>query len=422
MPVTLTYFIDPPDNVLPPAPVGDLGFSAESSRLVCDVEAMDEQHFLDMFDRLFPEDYLAPMKNNPNAGYELFEAFAAVGARVSQALEENECNMVIVYSAGPKKATVIVEFSRPNANKGAVTIKAGTLLVTSKQGRQFATTEDCVFGALDVGPISVNAEAVAPGYDYNVRGLRIAANGDVYPGEIDTISINIQDPPFTDESIVVSQPVDATGGYDAWLDGHGDDRGIKRTEGESDDPYRLRIRTLPDTVSPGAVFRLAESQLGILGIEYEIVETWSTSYQTCWDCPSPNIDTPTYQATIPAGLDTDLFVYDDPRPVKPFRNRWLDGFEENGAFIVIIDRNFTIHTYAGAYDDPKVLASDFNNAGTGKVRGTPAYDATPSAVVQAFAYDGIDILKDSSIASFYQQLQKIKAMGVAALVDYYHTW
>jgi len=78
------------------------------AKLVCDAVVYDQQHFLDLFDRLFPFDYLAPMKLNPNSGYELLQAFAAVGARLSEAIAHLECGALIIYASGGEYAVVPV--------------------------------------------------------------------------------------------------------------------------------------------------------------------------------------------------------------------------------------------------------------------------------------------------------------------------
>lgn len=78
---------------------------------------------------------------------------------------------------------------------------------------------------------------------------------------------------FADLGLSVSQPSDAVGGLDAWLDALGAERLIFRQAGETDAAYRVRIESLPDVVSPGAILRAASRVLSPLGIGWKLVET-----------------------------------------------------------------------------------------------------------------------------------------------------
>lgn len=434
------------------------GFSLDTLQLVCDVQVKPKAYFLSLFDRIFPQEYLYPMKQSPEGGYEIFEAIAEVGARLSLMAQRNECGLVIVYSDGGSFAEVEVAFTRPAPTNGPVTIKAGTLLTTSSGGRQFSTLEDVVF--VFHGTITTRARAIAKGYEYNVRGPRTGAGGEVLPGEIDTIEAMIQDPPFADQSITVAQVADATGGSSAWLDGHGTNRGIRRETNETDDLYRLRVRTVPDTVTPGAVMRAASRILDPYGIRWEFVETFDIAYQTCWDAPSPNPGTPTYQTEMPnhPRYDDTVFVYDDPRGERPYRNRWLDDAEMRGCFIVVVDREGTVETTttteeevvttnvlgdlgfaigdpgtvqadyedANGYHGYPVMGSPANNSPDGVIGGPPVVTTQSTTIVHTITvvtvtYAG-DSTRDALFASLYRNLQQIKLAGVAAILDYYHLW
>ena len=436
------------------------GFSLDTLQLVCDVQLRPKAHFLSLFDRIFPQEYLYPMKQSPAGGYEIFEAIAEVGERLSLMARRNECGLVIVYSDGGSFAEVEVAFIRPPPATGSVTIKQGTLVGTSSGGRQFSTLEDVVFADLESGTKIVRARAIARGYEYNVRGPRTSAGGEVLPGDIDTIEAMIQDPPYVDQSITVVQVADAVGGSSAWLDGHGVNRGIRRETNETDDLYRLRVRTVPDTVTPGAVMRAASRILDPYGIRWEFVETFDIAYQTCWDAPSPNPGTPSYQTTMPTHprYDDTVFVYDDPRGERPFRNRWLDDAEMRGCFIVVVDREGTIETTTTteeevittnvlgdlgfALGDPSSVPADFEDANgyhgvpvigspstsnpDGVIGGPPVVTTQTTTIVHTITvttitYSG-DSTRDALFASLYRNLQQIKLAGVAAILDYYHIW
>lgn len=377
---SFTYLFDVP-AASPPAsgPGSSVGFPGGVSQLVCDGVMYDQAHFLEMFDRTLPAGYLQPLKGNPDAGYEIFQAYGAVGAAVSAAMEDAECGLFNMYATGGDYATCVVTFiAYGTGASGAITVKAETVVSDSESGHQFYVTQDAVLtlGVNDTYTGNATVKAVAKGYDFNIRGPRVSLANEVLPGGIDTVENRITSPAHTTHALYVFQVTDATGGEDAWLDGHGANRGLTRATNESDGAYRLRIRNAPDTVSLGAVTRLVSSVLGPLGISFQIIETWSEQYQTCWDAPSPNVGTPTYQAVPPTNpdFDTNTFVYDDPRTAT-YRNRWLDELEYRGVFIVVLNTTTP-------------LASDVAAA----------------------------------VAGMYFQLQAIKAGGVAAIVDTNHVW
>jgi hypothetical protein len=422
MPVSLTSYLLAAAAGSPVA--GDAGFPGSSARLVCDAEEFDQQHFLDLIDRLLPEAYLRPLKSNPNAGYEIFQAQSAVAERLSTALHEVECGLVMLYAGGPQYATADVQLYRETAAAGAVTVKAGTLVSTSVGGRQFELTADAVFGASDL-QVTVAVKAVAPGFEYNVRGQRVSAGAEILPGEIDTIDVALQSPSYGDPTIKVKQEADAAGGYPDWLAGHGANRGLTQLASEAEDAFRARMRSLPDTVTPAAMQRLAARVLDAQGIPWEFFETFQVDYMTCWDAPSPNVGTPSYQAATPTNpkFDPNLFYWDDAHAViSPYQNRWLSQDDYIGAFIVVVDRDYTVHDYGMAFDDPGTFYSDFIGA-QDKTRGTPAFDVPdPSLLVSAAAFDGTDVAWAAAVGAVYTELQKAKVAGATAIVDHYHAW
>jgi len=299
-------------------------------------------------------------------------------------------------------------------------VKSQTVVRTVRHNRDFLTVEDVVMPG--AGDFQVNVKARAMGYEWNVRGERTAANGEVLEGEIQKIVLFRQDPPYGDPTITVRQVADATGGRSADLDGLGSNRGMTRIPGELDNPFRLRIRSLPDVVSPDAIRRTVERRLNPFGIPFDIIEVFEHRYQEEYDAPSPNPGTPTFQAVMPTNphYDPNLFCYDDPRPANPFRNRWLDELEYRGAFFVIVSASFTIFDIGFAYDDPGMTPADFRDPSTGFQRGTPAFDGTstdPPNLVYPAAYDGYDTARAALYAGLYQDLQKAKPFGVAAIMD-----
>jgi len=402
---------------LPPVfpPVGGVGDS--------DLTADDQDYYLRLLDRLFPDSYLAQMKLNPNSGYEQFQGYASIGERLSEAITRLGANNVISYSPGGERAVGYVEVSRPTGAAGTVVVKAGSVVTCSVGGQDFVTLLDSEFTGAALGPLTIGIVAIASGYEWNVRGERTAANGETLAGEIDTFKRLVTDPPYGDPTIYVEQVLDTSGGEAAVLDGLGSDRGLTRKVGETAEQFRLRLHTLPDVVSPGAIKRVCHALLDPLGIGFQFIETGDIVYQTCWDAPSTNVGTPTFQAAPPTNLayDETLFAYDDNRDTtSPFRNRWLDEVEKRGAFIIVLE-TVTLNDLGLAYDDPGMVPLDFRAAVTGFGRGTPAFDITSAiqaaAPVYTAAYDGFDLGYDAASAALWQVLQEIKAGGVIAILE-----
>ena len=398
-------------GIVPPPP--------SAPTLPCPRDPFDQQHFLDMFDRLYPQNYIGAMKLKAGPGYEVFQSYGNVGQRLSLANVRLECGNFILSASGGTFATVSLHLFRGSGGP-AVTIKAGTVFSTSTQNRQFVLLRDVTFGNGDVGPFAAAAQAVLPGWEWNVRGERTTAGGELLPGNIDTIVTTLQADPatglltFIDPTIQVSQPTDAGGGAAPMLDQLGEDRGLPRLPGEPDSYYRARIRTLPDTVSPDAINRQIRAALAPYGAssQYEFVETFNLSYQTCYDAPSAPI------AGSP--FDPNLFTYDDPRPTIPFRNRYMDENEYRGCFITVLPNLPCLQDVGFAYDDIANNPSEFVSPGGVGRRATDAYDvpssADPTLILQG-GYDGFDLPKQVVYKGIFDLLQRIKPAGVAAPVE-----
>lgn len=403
----------PSGGGLPPVlpPPGVVGGLPEQP---CDAPHYTQNHFLRLFDRILPDDYIDPMKRGENRGYEVFQSAGAVGDRISKAVTRLQCGTYYTTAPCGSLATGTVEFFRDSAVSGAFTVLAGTVVTTSRHDRRFELTEDVVFGAGVIGPVSGSVRAIAEGYEWNLPGRRITAAGELLEGEIDTLVEVRLDPPLADLTLRVQQVVDTVGGAPPMLDGLGANRGIYRAAGESCASYRRRTTTIPDTVSPGAIVREVEAALDGVACSWEFVEEFSVQYQTCWDAPSPNPGTPTYQATPPLNpsFDDTLFAFDDDRPGP--QNVWLSS---GPGFVVYVDCPDAYRSVGFAYDDPGTSPADFDGS-----RGTPAYDGTrwdnPALIFPA-AYDGGIIIDEgirATLEALYSDLQRIKPAGVTATI------
>lgn len=398
-------------STLPPIDLSPTPLPA-SSGVVGDigVTALTQQDVLALFDRFLPESYLAPMKEGLGDGYETFEAYALLWARVSFAVQNlAQSNYLLAASLGAA-ATGSVNFSRAVGGP-AVTLATGTLLQASASGRLFRTTAPATLTLGSTGPVSAPVVAITQGFQGNVKGQFVLPNGAVIPGEIDTIVLPFQTPGLADPTIVVTQPQDLSGGLPAALEQLASDRGITRAATEPQSHFRARSRALPDTVSPAAFRRVLTDVTSALHGTFQFIETFQVNYQTCWDAPpNPIAASPTYNPT--------LFVYDDPRVTATFQDRWLDENDHAGGVIVVLPAYVAILETSMGYDDTGTSQGDFQTL-LG-LRATSAYDipeVAPGVVTPPGAYDGYDL----SVAAVYQGVQtvmeQIKAGGVSTALE-----
>ncbi len=171
---------------------------------------------------------------------------------------------------------------------------------------------------------------------------------------------------FNDLGISIVQPDELEGGRDAWLDALGDERRIFRRLGESDTAYRDRICQLPDTISPGAINRIARRILDPLGVRFVLKETRDPD-------------------TWPG------FIYDEsPYDVGTPFDGYVGGCELATAFVICVGLSS-----AGEFGAP--------------------YDATlvpnPNAW-DVMAYDGFAIEYAASLGALFDQVNAARAAGV----------
>lgn len=363
--------------------------------------AFTEDDLLAIADRVLPEDYVAGLKE-VGPGYELLQAGAKVFARISRAADNLDRGLYFLSAAGGAKATAPILLRRQTAAAGAFVQKAGTILRCSRGGQQFVLRDDVSFGALALTAAGT-AEAIAMGWEWNVPGPVTTAAGELLPGDIDTIELPLQDPPYTDPTITVEQTGDASGGAGPMLDALANDRNVFREPNEADPSVSVRARAAPDVVSPPAILRQLDRLLGSLGIAYERIRWWEFRYQSCWDGEVAAVGS--Y-----AGAQ-DVFFYDDPRdPALPggWRNRW-DGAEVQGAIIIVIENIAAAEDHGLVYDDPGVTAVDHQTARGAYAPGAYDFPEPGVGVISAVrpAYDGTDIARENLLRRLYKLLEDI---------------
>lgn len=351
---------------------------------------LSQSDFLSLFERITSPNWLVPIRDI-GPGYEILQAYAKIFERCSLAVARLLYGNLILSSEGAKKSSVLVTFSRPTYDAGAFTIRQGSIVTTSVGDRRFQTAEDVSFGITSLS-VTVIATAVASSYQFNVLGPFTAANGEIVPGEIDTIVSLDMDPPFADATVTVAQASDATGGQPPSLDGLGEDRGVKRSSGENDDQYRVRVRTLPDTISPDAIERSVIAYLA------KFVQDTSNEFIEASDL----------------GSYADVDFCDSGAIV-------LDEIEFRAMFIIRLPLWNGFSEFGCAYDDPGEVSDDFVTGAPiiDGHRSTPAYDIPNIHIdgVNQCAYDGYDLGAVALYEKLYDTLQKIKAAGVTALVE-----
>jgi hypothetical protein len=99
-----------------------------------------------------------------------------------------------------------------------------------------------------------------------------------------------------------------------------------------------------------------------------------------------------------------------------FYNRWLDDVEFRGAFIIVVPLLTAVSDVGMGYDDTASVPAAFNT--TAGRRACTAYDVpnTLTAELQG-GYDGFDLSARAVYFALNQTLQKIKAAGVAAIIE-----
>lgn len=398
---------------LPPAPASssDPVLTPRDDLSVCVPRFKVKQDFLDLFDRILPFEYIEPLKS-PGPGYEIYEGIATMFERVSYAVGRAECQLYISLAHGAYKSRGEVEFYRQNSINGAFTIRTGSVVRTTNGQREYVLLNDVVFGATDLMKIA-EVEAKQADFQFDVLGIVTDINGNFLEGEIDDFNLPILDPPFAEPTIQVRQTTVVDRGQPESLDLHGKDRSIVRSVGETDDEYRYRVRSLPDTMSPAALVRQLADIFRPFGVTFDFIETWENDYQGCWDAPDAGIPN-----TVWGAFDPTLFVYDDPRADPPFHNRWMGPDDHIGGIIVVVPNVAAFEDFSYAYDDPAVTAADHETAfGRRAHAAFDIPDTIDSLLVLQAAYDGGDLARNAFYLQIYNLLQKIKPGGVFATLE-----
>jgi hypothetical protein len=287
------------------------------SLIPCPINADTPEQLVEVLRRFLPPEYLDPMEppgtGAPGApGWEVILAASQALSRVSAAAERLGCGLFFLTAPSGELSTATVTLTRASTSTGVLgvfTVKAGSSVVATS-GRIYFTSEDVTFGATD---LSVSVPVVSSVAAYWLNTAVVAGVTTVPVTTTWSVGSLTQDPPFSDTTITVDADGSTDNGVSPFLELLGNDRGLTQYLGESDEAFRLRCRTLPDTITPGAIQRMLTRIFGpqpagfVQSFEYH--DLWAVDFQTGYDMP----------------MDSDpvVFVYDDPRPYPPSRNRYL---------------------------------------------------------------------------------------------------
>ena len=363
----------------------------------CPVESLTQSDLLDVVQRVLPPEYLGPMLPPASgAGWEVFQSQAAQEARASQGVEHLGCGLFVLTAPDGASATGSVTLSRPTATAGALTVLAGSLLA-GPGGRVYTVSSSVDMGA-GATSVTVPVVAAAQGYEHNLQA-----------GLVQQVIRLDTSPVFADPTLAISSSTAMVGGVFPFLDALGADRGIARRAGESADAYRIRLRQLPDTVSPAAIDRFLESYWNTRFPAYPatMLEAWE-GWQTCADAPDVSVGA--YSAT-------DALCYDDDRPEPPLRGRYLTEEEAAGAFTILLPNLPAVSDQSLCYDAPETAVATL--ATPAGHRAMTAYDLPDSTAVIPWqgAPDGEDPGWSGAYAAFWAALTEIKPAGV--IVDFW---
>lgn len=206
-----------------------------------------------------------------------------------------------------------------------------------------------------------------------VEGPTLAASGS-NDGEV----VDLEQLGFTAE-------IDATGlsgGTGTELDGLGWERNIGRGTDETDAEYKERLRNLPDTIAPNALYRAASRILTPLGIPFRILES-----------RNPNDF---------VGAAWGEFAWDDPETYNSILGRdqfiWQgDGFEKCGFYFVVERQGY----------------GDFGAPYESWPTGSPAH---PSDAWDEMFFDGFALGFYNDLQRAVDEVGKAKGSGVPWLL------
>ncbi len=196
------------------------------------------------------------------AGIEIIRAFASMFSRVSTAVVRADSDYRIATAPAGSRAVATVTLSKDSTTE-ALDVGEGSVLIAGRSGRVFYVVDGASWETAETGEKDITCESFGLGYQANVLA-----------GEIDTV-LSLADGSSPDlVSVVSSGP--AEGGSPPILYALGRGRSAFEATGEDAGAYRRRARTMPDTVSKGAILRGMTQALSPLG--FSEADYWTEDY------------------------------------------------------------------------------------------------------------------------------------------------
>jgi hypothetical protein len=228
----------------------------------------DTAYFLRLFNAILPEEYIQELQQRPDGGYEILRACAAVGERVSTAIDHVDTENITVGALPGSTASVQVTFT--TSTPTAYTLQAGTL-VGNSQGLLLSTLANAAFSG--PGQLVIPASAVAVGYEYNLAGETVTAAGETIPGDISEVWRIVTATPTFDETLRVTNVSAANGGTADTLALAGERYGVQRTSvTEPTEHFRWRIQNRRLAITPDAINETIQELAAFWGVSATLIE------------------------------------------------------------------------------------------------------------------------------------------------------
>lgn len=236
--------------------------------------------------------------------------------------------MVFVDGANLGKIARVITFINPNAveDEGSGAILEQLVSFTGTITGTFTIGEVVEFGALGFGRVfgvsgtKMTCAVLNGAPDVTITGVESGATmtgasiiygPDTFADEAPSAGIGGATWRVlewaNDLGITVTNVASPSGGRIGVLDAVGDERDIKRGQGESDDSYRIRVATVADTVAPNAIRRALNRALG--DIPWAFLEVGRPGFPGFFFDAEDAYD---YDTIAFEGTATGTFVFQEP--------------------------------------------------------------------------------------------------------------
>ena len=226
--------------------------------------------FIDVLRRTTDPGWLDPLLDDPDSAAVIY-AICDQLAFLSDALQIACDNGLISLASGGRGGTALVTLTRTSSGIGG-TIPKGYQFIDSR-GILAVNQTDYTVGAGDLtATLSVttlrNTELVDTVFDPSFAVSPVNRPVTDTGGTNALISaVGATDPPIVATTFTtVTSSTEIDGGTSDWLTAHGSERGQLRQANEDEGHYRLRIRNVPDAVTPIAISQAVQGAASHAGL------------------------------------------------------------------------------------------------------------------------------------------------------------